>query len=697
MNNPRMITHMAAALGAAACVSFFASAAGAMGMDDAALRELAVAKFGGPATLGQVPVPEPSQLEDFVKDRRAAIALGKAFFWDMQAGSDGQACASCHFAAGADNRVKNQLSPGLLDALNPDTLFDHLFTGNRGPNYTLTPEDFPLRRLADPDDRESTVLHDMNDTVSSQGTFGGGLVSIPRVPIQQNDNCETPLLSVFSVKDKNGEDIAVRKVEPRNTPSTVNAVFFHRNFWDGRANNIFNGLNPLGERGLLPTEADPAPGILVLQPDGSVANVQVRLDNASLASQAVGPPLSDLEASCGGRSFADIGRKLRSRAPLAFQEVHPNDSVLGPWKAQGRGKRAPLGLSLTYGVLVERAFHDRYWAASGGFAADGEPLPADADDDGYTQKEVNWPLFWGLAIQLYESTLVSDQTPIDDFMAGDNTALNDTEKLGFDVFLNKGKCVNCHVGPEFTSATVRKRANQPFGNEEPIERMIMGDGTVAVYDGGFYNIGVRPTHEDLGVGADLAGFPLSFARQEVFGPKIDDFNFDPQKLEIPGPIIPGEAIAVDGAFKTSTIRNVELNGPYFHNGGQATLEQVVEFYDRGGDRVSEGCGDTSGFGNKCSNLDPDIVPLNLTEDESAALVAFMKAATDERVRFARAPFDHPQLFITNGHEGDQYEVKDFGDGTATDQWLELPAVGASGSSTRLRSFEEILASPTSPQ
>jgi hypothetical protein len=345
--------------------------------------------------------------------------------------------------------------------------------------------------------------------------------------------------------------------------------------------------------------------------------------------------------------------------------------------------------------MVERAFHDKYWAASGAFTADGEPLPASSE--GYSQKEVNWPLFWGLAIQLYESTLVSDQTRIDDFMAGNNDALGAKEKLGFDVFLNKGKCVNCHVGPEFTNATVRKRANQPFGNEEPIERMIMGDGTVAVYDGGFYNIGVRPTHEDLGVGANLAGFPLSFARQAVFGPKIDDFNFDPQKLEIPGPIIPGEAIAVDGAFKTSTIRNVELNGPFFHNGGQATLEQLVAFYNRGGDRVKQGCGDSSGFGSKCSNLDSDIVPLGLTEAESAALVAFMKAATDERVRFSRAPFDHPQLFVTNGHVGDQYNVTDSGDGTAVDEWLELPAVGAGGSPKPLRSFEEILVSPTSPQ
>jgi len=48
-----------------------------------------------------VPVPEPANFADFIRNRQAAIALGKALFWDMQAGSDGQtACATCHFSAG---------------------------------------------------------------------------------------------------------------------------------------------------------------------------------------------------------------------------------------------------------------------------------------------------------------------------------------------------------------------------------------------------------------------------------------------------------------------------------------------------------------------------------------------------------------------------------------------------------------------
>ena len=61
-----------------------------------------------PSSLKTALVPEPSTLGEYVVDKQAAITLGKAFFWDMQVGSDGvQACASCHFSAGADSRDKN--------------------------------------------------------------------------------------------------------------------------------------------------------------------------------------------------------------------------------------------------------------------------------------------------------------------------------------------------------------------------------------------------------------------------------------------------------------------------------------------------------------------------------------------------------------------------------------------------------------
>jgi len=99
---------------------------------------------------------------------------------------------------------------------------------------------------------------------------------------------------------------------------------------------------------------------------------------------------------------------------------------------------------------------------------------------------------------------------------------------------------------------------------------------------------------------------------------------------------------VVGAFKTPTLRNVELTGPYFHNGGYATLGQVVEFYNRGADFAHPGAPNFQ-------NVPPLITPLQgLTDEDELALVAFLVALTDERVRLERAPFDHPQLFVPAG-------------------------------------------------
>jgi hypothetical protein len=103
---------------------------------------------------------------------------------------------------------------------------------------------------------------------------------------------------------------------------------------------------------------------------------------------------------------------------------------------------------------------------------------------------------------------------------------------------------------------------------------------------------------------------------------------------------------------------------------------VVDFYNRGGDFAQ----------NNIDNADIGIRPLNLTEEQKTSLVAFMQSLTDERVRYERAPFDHPQLFITNGHPGDQNAVTDDGSGQATTTLVELPAVGRNGTTVPRPNF-----------
>src|SRR5947209_16824427 len=266
-------------------------------------------------------------------------------------------------------------------------------------------------------------------------------------------------------------------------------------------------------------------------------------------------------------------------------------------------------------------------------------------------------------------------------------------QLGKAIFEGKGKCINCHGGAETTNASVNNVVNA----QELLERMVMGDGGIAVYDNGFYKTGVRPNAtinrngEDQGLGATIGPLNLPLSNSRLFqrcvqnqmavpSPTVDQANAackvpsiavrpnESPLLATPQALQPNERVAVDGAFKTPGLRNVELTAPYFHNGGQLTLEQVVDFYNRGGDfaRANQ------------DNLDPDIQVLHLTADEKAALAAFMKAFTDERVRFEQAPFDHPELFVSNGAMGDNRQVVNDGSGKALQDTKHIPAVGRGG-------------------
>ena len=628
----------------------------------------------------------PVVLADYVSDRGAAIRLGKALFWDMNVGSDGNtACASCHFKAGADNRIANQLNPGLAN-VDPalGALFNKPWTaravpgdvpshgmksgGQGGPNYTMAAADFPLHVLADPLERNSAILYTTDDVVGSQGVFDANFV---RPGQSRFDDCTMRPDGLFHVGAFN-----TRRTTGRNSPTVINAVLNVRNFWDGRANQVFNGFSPFGLR-------DPDAGIWVTSAEGRVVKARLALKDASAASQAVGPPGSDVEMSCGGRSFPNIARRVLDLPALNRQAIDPTDSVLASFEG---------GLKPRYRQLVQAAFQPRLWNGVQPVLLGNAP---------YSQIEANFPLFFGLAIQLYEATLLSYRTPLDAYLQGDSRALSASEVRGLTLFTGKAQCINCHGGPELTNAASRLR----LAPTKRVERMAMGDGQPAIYDNGFYNIGVRPTSEDLGVGGvDPWNNPLSFTRQYrtvVGGGSVPDpFTVDVCAFESGlGGAEPCDARrlappdfrdAVDGAFKTPGLRNVELTGPYFHNGSRATLEQVLEFYNRGGDRRGSNADNTSGFGPNGANLDPDIRPLGLTPAEVADLAAFLKTPlTDPRVAWEQAPFDHPALMLPNGHhlgDGARAAAPQSTDPKAAreapDVVLRVPAVGAKGRTAR---------------
>ena len=580
--------------------------------------------------LNQVNVPEPRPIYQYVKSKSAAIRLGKALFWDMQVGSDGiQACGSCHFKAGADNRLKNTLNPG---AKAGDTVFGNNSIGAPGfpqfaPNYTLQPTDFPMHERQEPVDLQSSaILRDTNDVVGSQGVRLADFIDV--VPGSRFDQVATAADPVFQV---NGENM--RRVTGRNTPSVINAIFNFTNFWDGRANNNFNGVNPFGP---LDQEAR-----IWVNEGGTLVAKQIAIDDASLASQATGPALDHVEMSARGRSFPKLGRKMLSLTPLGIQLVHPGDSVLGllsnafehPDGSIVGGK----GLGTNYAALIRAAFLDQYWNS-----ADPVTLP----DGQYSQMEANFSLFWGLAIQMYEATLVSDNTPFDRWLGGDPTALTAEQQVGFTIFQGSG-CAVCHAGTETTTASVGNAAFIRNADHALIEIMPVATGVQAIYDDGFNNLALRPTTEDLGRG-DTSPFtnpktglfyPLSFVRlAELWQSGLLPFETPLMPQFLPA-TFPTNA---DGTFKVPMLRNVELTAPYFHNGSVATLQGVVDFYARGGNFPASNMND----------LDPLIfggMPLlqnNPTNE--AALVAFLQSLTDERVRNEMEPFDHPEILVPNG-------------------------------------------------
>lgn len=87
-----------------------------------------------------------------------------------------------------------------------------------------------------------------------------------------------------------------------------------------------------------------------------------------------------------------------------------------------------------------------------------------------------------------------------------------------------------------------------------------------------------------------------------------------------------------GRMRSPGLRNIELSAPYMADGRFATLEEVVDFYNRGGDFTAP-------------NKDPRIVPLNLTPEQRAAIVTFLKRPlTDPRVRAETGPFARPMLY-----------------------------------------------------
>ena len=166
------------------------------------------------------------------------------------------------------------------------------------------------------------------------------------------------------------------------------------------------------------------------------------------------------------------------------------------------------------------------------------------------------------ALGAFERTLIDDSTPFDRYVRGDTSALDAEQLRGFDVYFGKSRCSRCHRLP-LTSGTIPPR----FTRAE----------------------------------ASAIGVPTSARSRKL----------DPDRGR-------GAAVkdaAMEHAFKVPSLRNLDRTAPYFHNGSFRTLEEVVDFYEKGSGPA---------LGIQLDSFDPDARAFELTDEERRALIAFLR-------------------------------------------------------------------------
>ncbi len=176
------------------------------------------------------------------------------------------------------------------------------------------------------------------------------------------------------------------------------------------------------------------------------------------------------------------------------------------------------------------------------------------------------------ALASYIRSLAPFNSKFDQYMRGNKSMLNNQEKLGFNLFMGKAKCGSCHFAPVFNGMA------PPLFNKSEAE--VLG-------------VPAKPDTAHARIDADLGRYSL--------------YNYPQYKH----------------AFKTSTLRNISKTAPYMHNGVYQTLEQVIDFYNRGGG---------AGIGIELDNQTLSDAKLKLTKYECNAIVAFLKTLDDQPVQ-----------------------------------------------------------------
>ncbi len=193
----------------------------------------------------------------------------------------------------------------------------------------------------------------------------------------------------------------------------------------------------------------------------------------------------------------------------------------------------------------------------------------------------------GRAIAAFERTLIFVDSPFRRFLNGDQAAISAQARAGFDLFNGKARCVACHP----------MNPSNPLGS-----------------DNRFHNVGVSARHQNF---EDLVKTARKALEEGASEKKLDELAVATDLSEL-GRFMVTRNRSEIGSFRTPLILNVGITGPYMHDGSMATLWDVMDHYNKGGE--------ANPF------LDGGIEPLGLTEAEIDQIVAFLFTLTD--VRFA---------------------------------------------------------------
>lgn len=305
------------------------------------------------------------------------------------------------------------------------------------------------------------------------------------------------------------------------------------------------------------------------------------------------------------KELTDLGKTLFFDPALSLNNKRSCASCHNPAKAFTDGKSKSLAFDFKGTVdrnsptLVNAIFADRYFHDMRAFRLEDQvehvmlsekefnfnfleaSQKLNGSEDYKKLFQLSFPWYDGekisretitLALSAYVQSLVALNSPFDKYVRGESHQIEASTMRGYNLFMGKAACGTCHFAPTFSGL-------------------------------------IPPQYKENE--SEVLGVPLS---KDTINPEIDpDMGRSHNKR------LMEKSEIFNHSFKTPTIRNIELTAPYMHNGVFSTLEEVLDFYNRGGGH---------GLGLDVPNQTLPGDKLNLTRQEMSDIISFMKALTD---------------------------------------------------------------------